>query len=85
MSYDRVLHQVPNFASSGMRRCLTYPLPKPRVRVLQLIGYTTLLVLCLGPSALAGIAVMFLLIPVRHVVSSCVSLRFPCSDFRSWL
>lgn len=29
-----------------------------------MIGYTTLLVLCLGPSALAGIAVMTLLIPV---------------------
>lgn len=31
----------------------------------QMTGYTVLLIACLGPSVLAGIGVMALLIPVR--------------------
>lgn len=39
----------------------------PLAQTAQMIGYTTLLVLCLGPSALAGIAVMLCLIPVSFI------------------
>eukprot|EP00752_Nemacystus_decipiens_P001289 g1282.t1 len=39
----------------------------------QMMGYTTLLVLCLGPSALAGIAVMTLLIPLNAALFNDLS------------